>query len=148
MPASDAALRRAVSTAYYAVFHAVLRAAASRFMGPGMHARAGYALLYRSFDHRHMKEMCEALKLPTLKQRLQRQLGRRAVSLDMQSFSEDFVALQEARHEADYDPTAQWTPSDALGLIGAAERAIATFHRITPEEQADMLALLMVKPRA
>ena len=116
-------------------------------MGPSMHAKAGYALLYRSFDHRHMKEMCEALKTPTLRQRLQRQLGRSAVSGDMQSFAANFITLQEARHEADYDPTSEWGLLDVVGLINTAELAIATFQRVTPEEQTDMLALMMVKPR-
>jgi uncharacterized protein (UPF0332 family) len=32
---TDARLRRAISTAYYAVFHTVLHAAAKRFMGSG-----------------------------------------------------------------------------------------------------------------
>ena len=33
-PRGDARLRRAVSTAYYALFHKVAEAAAQRFMGP------------------------------------------------------------------------------------------------------------------
>ena len=32
---NDAELRRAVSTAYYALFHKVVHTAADRFMGPG-----------------------------------------------------------------------------------------------------------------
>jgi hypothetical protein len=66
---TDARLRRAVSTAYYAVFHTILRAAALRFMGAGQENAAGYAILYRSFDHRHMKTVCEALDVSTLKDR-------------------------------------------------------------------------------
>jgi uncharacterized protein (UPF0332 family) len=37
---NDAQLRRAVSTAYYAVFHKILLAAAERFMGPGTESTA------------------------------------------------------------------------------------------------------------
>ena len=48
-PPTDAQLRRAASTAYYAVFHAVLRAAADRFMGAGQASAPGDAILYRGF---------------------------------------------------------------------------------------------------
>src|SRR5258708_2364680 len=66
---TDAHLRRAVSTAYYALFHKVLRSAAQRFMGPDQERRAGFTILYRSFDHRHMKLVCLALRVSTLKDR-------------------------------------------------------------------------------
>jgi hypothetical protein len=45
IPPSDAQLRRAVSTAYYALFHKVVRAAAERFMGPAHENAAGFSLL-------------------------------------------------------------------------------------------------------
>lgn len=68
-PASDTALRRAVSTAYYALFHKLLRDAAQAFIGPGNETTAGYAILYRGFDHGHMRSVCEALQVPMLKAR-------------------------------------------------------------------------------
>ncbi|MGB8839834.1 MAG: hypothetical protein WCC64_02080 [Aliidongia sp.] len=82
-PPSDAQLRRAVSTAYYAVFHNILRGAAERFVGPNQDVSAGYRMLYQSFDHRHMKAVCDALDVATLKDTLKRQLGRESVSQNM-----------------------------------------------------------------
>ena len=57
----DARLRRAVSTAYDAVFHMVLRAAADRFMGPDEQASPGYSILYRGFSHAQIRSACAAL---------------------------------------------------------------------------------------
>jgi hypothetical protein len=45
-------LRRAISSAYYAVFHGVLAAAADEFVGRTKRAALEYSLAYRSIDHR------------------------------------------------------------------------------------------------
>ena len=147
-PPSDAHLRRAVSTAYYAVFHNVLRAAAKRFMGADQEATAGYAILYRGFDHRRMKEICEALQPSTIKAKYAYHLRRTAVSQDMRDFAGAFPALQDARHHADYDPAAVFLPSDVSSLIDAAEVAMDAFDRTAPDEQADVLALMLVGARS
>lgn len=44
-------LRRAISNAYYAVFHTVLAQAADTFVGKTNRKSELYALLYRSIDH-------------------------------------------------------------------------------------------------
>lgn len=75
-PLSNAQMRRAVSTAYYALFHKVLRAAAERFMGPGQENASEFSLLYRSFDHHQMRNTCESLRVSTLKESRKRHLGR------------------------------------------------------------------------
>jgi hypothetical protein len=144
---TDAALRRAVSAVYYAVFHKILRAAAQRFLGPNQETTAAYGILYRSFDHRHMKMVCEALQASSLKEKFKRPLRRSAVSQDMREFAQSFPGLQDARHLADYDPATRFLPSDVSLLIEEAEAAMAAFDRTTPEEQTDVLALLMVRLR-
>jgi hypothetical protein len=95
-----------------------------------------------------MKSVCEALDVAALSRNLARQLGRRSVSADMREFASYFVALQHARHLADYDPGADFSPSSVERLVDAAEIAIAAFDRTDPEEQADALALLLTGPRA
>ncbi len=147
-PATDARVRRAVSTAYYALFHNTLRAAAERFAGPGHDTGAAYGLIYRSFDHRRMAEVCGKLRASTLSDAMKRQLRRDSISQDMRDFASAFPAMQEERHLADYDPAAEFEAAGARDLIGTAENAIAAFGRALPEEQADILALFMVKPRS
>jgi hypothetical protein len=147
-PPSDAQLRRAVSSAYYALFHKVLRAGAQRFMGPGTEARPGFNLIYRGFTHSRLKDVCKRLDAAPLAPRMQDQLGRRAVGQDMRDFASGFVALQELRELADYDSQAVFRQSDAIGSVEAAGLALQAFDRTAPEEQADVLALMLVNSRA
>jgi shikimate 5-dehydrogenase len=122
-PASDAQLRRAVSTAYYAVFHKILRETADRFVGPDHSSKAAYRLVYRNFDHNRVREVCLRL------------------SLEMRDFASSFPFLQSARHRADYAP-------DAANHIAAAQTAMAAFDQTAEAERTDVLALMMGRSRA
>jgi uncharacterized protein (UPF0332 family) len=146
-PPSDAQLRRAVSSAYYAVFHKVLRAGARRFMGPGSESQAGYRLIYRGFTHSRLKEVCKRLDIGLLAPKMQEQLGRQMVGQDMRRFASDLVALQELRELADYDPQAVFRHSDAISAVEQADVAMQAFDRTPLEEQADVLALMLVSNR-
>jgi hypothetical protein len=59
-------LRRAISSAYYAVFHAVLAAAADEFVGRARRAETAYGLVYRRIDHGALRELCAELNRPSL----------------------------------------------------------------------------------
>ncbi len=104
-------------------------------------------IIYRSFEHRNVRAVCEALKVATLKGRYRRQSDRTAMSEDMRDFARAFPALQDARHLADYDPTNTFDPVGVLAVITAAEAVIAAFERADPQEQTDVLALMMVRSR-
>jgi hypothetical protein len=144
---TDACLRRAVSTAYYALFHTVSEAAASCFIGSGQKYTVAYGLIYRSFDHARLKEVCEVLCKPVLPRKTRDHLKGRVISQDMKDFANDFPDIQEARHLADYDPQAVFVLSDVSDLIDVAERALAAFARTSPAERADILAFMMKRPR-
>lgn len=144
---AGARLKRAVSTAYHAVFHKISYAAAQRFLGAGREATGAYAILYRSFDHRHLKTVCMALQASTLTKKFRVQLRRGTVSQDIRDFATAFPKLQEARHLADYDPAVDFPPDEVASLIDSADAAIAAFDRAAPEEQIDVLALMMVRAR-
>jgi hypothetical protein len=146
-PASEAALRRAVSTAYYAVFHHLLRAAVRRFVGPAGEASAAYGILYRGFDHRRIREVCEALDSERLSPRYTSKLRRTAMSKEIRDFSDAFPTIQEQRQLADYDPAASFIPAQVATLIDEVEVAISSFDRADPQEQADVLALMLVGTR-
>jgi hypothetical protein len=147
-PPPDAQLRRAVSTAYYAVFHTALTTAAGRFMGTGATMSAGYALLYRGFNHGQMRRLCEDVDKSTLSPRLQQQLGRLAVHPQLRIFATNFVGLQQLRHMADYDPHVQLFHADAVDAVSAAEQAIEALRLAPDDERTDLLALLLASARA
>jgi hypothetical protein len=117
-------------------------------LGPGSQSSAGYSILYRSFVHGRMKAVCEALDVPVLGKSLARQLRKKSVSSDMRAFAGQFAAFQDARHLADYDPTAEFSQSTVERLVDAAEIAIAAFDRVDPDERSDVLALMLSNPRA
>lgn len=146
-PPSQGRLRRAISTAYYALFHAVLRTGARRFMGDGSGEQPGYALLYRGFSHSRMKAVCKGLDVPRLAPNLERKLRTQSVSQDLRDFARMFVALQDARHLADYDPHMPLTNADALAWIDQADLATQAFARVPASEQADVLALMLANVR-
>jgi len=116
-------------------------------MGDGQEASAGYAILYRGFQHGEMKRVCEEIDKATLNRPYRTCLKMNAVSRDMRDFAKAFVDLQAQRHAADYDPTVKFEASDVTSLIDAAELAIASFERTTKQERADILALLLVGVR-
>ena len=85
-------LRRAVSTAYYAMFHCLSGSCADTLMG-GLHAGRGtdaWILTYRALNHRSAKARCSNKE--NLKQ----------FSAHIRVFAETFARMQEHRHHADY----------------------------------------------
>jgi hypothetical protein len=145
--ATQAQLRRAVSTAYYALFHTVLAAGSARFVGADKAGNPGYSIIYRSFAHGRMRSVCEAIDVSVLSRTLERNLRRTSVSLEARGFAGRFVVLQDARHLADYDPTETFIQTDVDELLDSAEIAIIAFAGIQRDEQSDILALMLSNPR-
>lgn len=100
---SEADLRRGVSSAYYAVFHKLLKTATERLLGTSLDT--GYHTLYRAFEHGKMKRLCNELNLPKVKEGYVKALGFEKPSDDIREFARGFSELQQRRHEADYTPT-------------------------------------------
>src|ERR1700691_52999 len=59
-------LRRAISSAYYGLFHAILTAAADEVIGRTRRSSRNYSLAYRSVDHRALRALCAEVQRPTL----------------------------------------------------------------------------------
>ena len=66
----------------------------------------------------------------------------------MRQFAFAFLVLQDARHQADYDPHYAIERADAARLIDEAADAILAFDRIDADELTDVLALNLVNPRS
>lgn len=142
-PPTDAALRRAVSTAYYAVFHAVLRSGADRFFGASRRAEGGYALIYRAYDHGRMRRGCEDISRVPLAPQQRALFGRPSFDPHLRDFAVSFVRLQALRHQADYDPRANLSQPAVKAVIDDAERAIASLAAAPDDERSDLLALML-----
>ena len=146
-PPGAAGLRRAVSTAYYAVFHKLVETAAIRFVGASRAHTPAFELIYRGFDHRQMKEACDAVARRELSAKHRNVFRRDAFSQDMRDFAISFPDLQKRRHHADYAPAASILPSDVASLLDAVDEALLSLSRVAEEELADVLALMLVGAR-
>ena len=120
-PPTQARLRRAVSTGYYAMFHTLAESAADLFIGtersPAWH-RA-----YRALEHGRAKSACRQGQV------------MREFPADVRYFAKVFVELQVERQQADYALDApEYEKSDVLARIGSTEQIISRL------EQADVAA--------
>jgi len=124
-------LRRAVSSAYYALFHALVYASCGKFVGRGEDARALRLVLSRSFTHTEMQRASRAFAqgqngLPPV---VRLALDGAGVSTSLRDLAELFQCLQEDRHTADYDLAAQWRRGDVLVQITAVESCLQYLRR-------------------
>jgi uncharacterized protein (UPF0332 family) len=140
---SQARLRRALSTAYYAVFHALCEFAATGLVAGNTSGapRRARAQVYRALDHKKAKERLKALF----------QNGRFRAELrfpdDVEAFAVAFENLQEERHRADYDPLARFGRGEVRLLIQEAETAIACLRRIGGRHQTALAVWVLFDHR-
>lgn len=136
-------LRRAISAAYYGVFHAVMRAAADTYVGSSNRKSAEYSLAYRHIDHAGLKTACEAFKRPFSES------DRLSPSdPDIRAFAAAVLELQARRHSADYDPALYLYVLDVRAVVATARDAVNRFRGLPSDLRLKFLFKLMVKPRS
>ena len=142
----QASLRRAVSTAYYGLFHFLIQEASGFLVGTVPRRAAHRRALARAFDHAQMRRASRDFEAgrpgPWLRAAGEVPSGLREVA-------SGFAELQRLRHLADYDPSTTWSRAIAMSAVGRAERAVRAWNAVrgTPAADAFLLALL-VKSRA
>ena len=129
-------IRRSVSTAYYAMFHALAASNAECLIGTPQGTLGEHAWLraYRGLDHREARR--------NLKQ------GRHLFSSPVQRFIDTFGELQDARHAADYDPSRVITLSEAVNWIDRAETAIREIVGVDWSERSAMAVQALIRRRS
>lgn len=146
-PPRQVDVRRAISAAYYAVFHATLAAAADQFVGVTKRTTSQYGLVYRSVDHRALRELCAEAAKQNLAPRLARHVPQTGLGPDIQEFAGLVLELQRKRHSADYDPSIRVKSSDALLAVRSARNALSRFNAAGAFEREAFLGLLLFNPR-
>ena len=131
---SQTALRRAISTAYFAMFHAVLETAADSFiiMAESPFSEFSRQQILRGLGHGQIRKAC---KHAALKQ----------FSPQIQNFAKLLVEMQGKRQAADYNPSARFIASDVLSDIDNVEKAIKSLASVSPEELQAFAALILFK---
>ena len=130
---SQANLRRAVSTAYYAMFHCLAGAAADLLIGrrrsPAWHQ------VYRALEHGSAKNACR------------HQRAMQGFPPEIRDFANTFAALQDARHQADYALDVRYDKSDVLVAIERAETVIARFEQADIQHRRGFAAHVLFRRR-
>jgi hypothetical protein len=138
----QASLRRAVSAAYYALFH-LLAAEGAAIMTRGSTPRLR-AQVQRAFAHSEMRRICQHFAGGTLPEPM-RALVVAPLEPGLVSVAKAFIRLQEERHTADYDISRQFGRVGVLGLVGIVQAAFADWAavRTTPNAGVFLTALLL-----
>ena len=134
----QASLRRAVSTAYYALFHLLVEDGALAMFG-GYDATELRNVVRRAYDHATMKQAAKGFASGQLANIWQPVLS--APSPDLELVANAFVELQEARLLADYDPRYRLTRDEARDLVDRAENAIQTWQTVRKGPQGRAFSL-------
>ena len=132
----QARLRRAVSTAYYAMCNALCWSNADSLVGRvSAGSDAGIWMeVYRSLQHRNAKTRLSSYS----------QLRQDSA---VQYFARVFGNLQEQRVNADYNPLARFTRSDVVLLIDRAEAATSAFYNAPIQTRRLLAAHLLARAR-
>ena len=140
---SQASLRRSVSTAYYALFHLLVEAAALRWDG-SPEAQTG---MERGFQHRVMSNMSIQFQKHTWRDW---HGNHQPVPSAIREIADAFVDLQQDRHKADYDNHEQWTALEVKEDLDAARSAFQHWQSISTDPMAGnyLLAMLLGNQRA
>lgn len=124
---SQANVRRAASTAYYALFHFIGEEAGRQFIGGANDKRALRAVVARAFEHGSVRAVCERIlgkNFPSnLPSPLQPCMAK--ISGDLRRIAGALVTLQDVRHRADYDRFRPLTKLEALDAVFQASDAIS-----------------------
>jgi hypothetical protein len=128
----DADLRRAISTAYYGLFHFALTATADLVVGIGNRSTERYKLVYRSIDHSRLRAVCQQC-MPPKPGKPQQPLPAMPPGGPglLAKFAAIAINLQEQRIDADYDPMHSLTPGGVKVTISNARQAIVWFQTAT-----------------
>jgi len=138
----QASLRRAVSAAYYAMFHFLISEASRRMIGAAHQHASRRAILGRAFSHSQMSQAAKSFAGGTLPALLRGQI--QAVSPGLKVVAETFVDTQQERYAADYDLVRSFTRHDVLQLIARVESALHDWKQIRDDDDACYFLIWML----
>jgi hypothetical protein len=134
-------LRRAISTAYYAMFHALAGECAERFLGKSAQKKTKRAWVqaYRALNHGRVKDC--------VRPKAQDHPFRKFPD-EIRAFGATFIDLQEKRILADYDPLmAPLRASEVRSAIAIARLAIQDFKTARVEDRAAFCVFVAISQR-
>jgi len=142
----QASLRRAVSTAYYALFHLLISEATANWARPELRSVLG-----RCFDHGPMKTASETKvsQINTALKDNSSESPEKTVALHLRTVANAFIQAQQRRNDADYNTAKEWTPVEVYTQIASVNEAFRAWKiiRDEPVAQAYLVSLLGTRER-
>lgn len=133
----QADLRRALSAAYYAMFHTLARCCADTLVGATRASRSqpAWTQTYRALEHGYARNQCiRASQNDDFPQAVRK-------------FSERFARMQRLRQTADYAPDSDFSRSDVLQLVTDAENDIADFNGVPAADRNAFSVYVLMRMR-
>ena len=130
-------LRRAVSTAYYAMFHCLAACCADTLVGGAGAARSepAWRQAYRALEHGTARQRCRCTEM------IQK------FPVEIQNFAGKFVDIQEKRHKADYDPGVAFPRSIVAKDIDETDETIRDFYRVPVKDRRAFAVYVLLSVR-
>jgi hypothetical protein len=126
--------RRAVSTAYYAVFHALAKLCADELLGGTEPRSDEYVRVYRALEHGTLKTVFKTPPLNGI--------------VDLQRIGNRVVVLQSERIRSDYLPSqALYTRDECSGLVQSAKSAVRAIAALSQGDRRALAVSLLFKNR-
>lgn len=141
----QASLRRAVSTAYYAIFHLLSIETAKNWKRP-----AERSIVARMLDHTPMAKVCTAKRGELNEYFKTRPAAGHELDVlkHIHRITNTFVEMLQHRHTADYNGAIKWSRTDVLEKIESVEAAFQSWRAIRDEHEAqNFLVTLLLKER-
>ncbi len=136
----EISLRRAVSAAYYALFHELNRTVADSFAKWNSPWEV-YAPMYRVMDHQGAKRLFERTRRPDSEE-------HRALGPIIAEIGATFIHLQAERHRADYDPSPYPLGREAVfELIAQAKDGALKLAGLPKNVKRDLAVFIVASKR-
>jgi uncharacterized protein (UPF0332 family) len=133
----QADLRRAVSSAYYSLFHEILIKATDDFLGGRLRTTPRYEATYRKVSHSRIRKVCDEIAKSNFPR------NKLIFGKQLTTVAGTFINLQEKRHSADYAPLFKITLSDAKAAVASASEAVALFRSVANDRRRIFSALVL-----
>jgi hypothetical protein len=142
----QARLRRAVGSAYYALFHLLVEEASSRISGDETDNGLVRSRVGRAFAHGEMVRA--SLAFSRGDRSVQNILDdidlESAIPDDLRLVTDTFIELQRERHRADYDRSTGFDRALVLLLLDDSHRAFSAWSRVRTHPAARLYLVLLL----
>ncbi|MBX3102209.1 MAG: hypothetical protein KF690_06855 [Bacteroidetes bacterium] len=135
----QASLRRAVSAAYYTLFHHLVGTSCTLLFSNTQ--RSVHAIAARAFEHTSIKEACTNFNKQPLPPKYRDLVDYHRSTPEselevLRHFAATFIRLQDLRHDADYNLDKSFEKLEVFELIDEVQQAILNLRELQDRNRA------------